>query len=203
VAATGKSNASSARLASKGISALICIKSTLASIPLLASTLKTHLDRIDGKTGKENQQQQQKRNKRHETNNEPPREEETIATAKTSLLMGLGIGRGPGGSSSSEASWRTTQQQHQLLRAIVFALSQPDLEYIRETIDDAFTESTTFTRNAHAMKHQECFALKTSNDNGVMDVFRKVRAIQSFIGLPFISFCIETFRRNGFAANFS
>ena len=172
--ASGKSNASNARAASKGISALICIKSTLACIPTLAKILQAHLDRIEG-SGKSVGQQQQGEDQ------ESARDEATIATAKNSLLVGLGVGKGHRSSSSPSpapgsplgAASSAISGQYQLLHAIVFALTQPELQVIREVINGAFTKSTTYTKNANAMKHQECFALKSSDDNGVMDILRK------------------------------
>jgi len=59
-----------------------------------------------------------------------------------------------------------------LLTAIVDALSHPDLSTILETVTSIFTKSTAYSKNAHAMQHQECFALRPNTD-GMMDVFRK------------------------------
>ena len=41
-----------------------------------------------------------------------------------------------------------------------------------QNIESIFTESTAFAKNSHAMRHQECFALRPSTD-GMMDVLRK------------------------------
>ena len=183
-AATNKTNAARARDASKGISALIGIKSTLASVRVLATILKRHLDRITAKSNTK-AQQQQNHDKDVPTvsqeNQEAILDEATIATAKTSLLVGLGVGKGHGASTSCSNSSSNPNTQNQLLRAIIFALTQPELKIIRETIEGAFTESTTFTRNTNAMKHQECFALKSSEDNGLMDVLRKVCTLRRYI----------------------
>lgn len=196
VATTGKTKASNARLASKGISALVCIKSTLACIPVLASILKNYLDshRIerDAKSnsdGKTTPREQQKDTAESEVNQAALRDEATIATAKSSLLVGLGVGNGHRKSGSASACTSSALSssiiiRDQLLSAIVFALSQSDLEVIREVIDGAFTQSTAFTKNANAMKHQECFALKSSDDNGMMDILRKV----GFFSSPFGSY---------------
>ena len=169
----GKSNAANARVASKGISALVCIKSTLASIPVLASILKNHLDRIDAITeeGKQRRKDSRKKEEEEVKNDDEGGEAASIATAKNSLLIGLGVGIS---SSSSSSSTSSRTNNHQLLRAIIFALSQPELRIVRDAIDEAFTESTTYTKNANAMKHQECFALKSSDGNGMMDILRKV-----------------------------
>mmetsp|Transcript_21625 Transcript_21625/g.51237 ORF Transcript_21625/g.51237 Transcript_21625/m.51237 type:complete len:922 (+) Transcript_21625:132-2897(+) len=179
--ATGKGNTAEARIASKGISGLVCIKSTLASIPVLAAILRNHLDRIESESrdngdGERRQDRNDNTADNGEDEHQEAREEATIATAKTSLLVGLGLGKGHGSSSSSNGSQSSEGclgKDHQLLRAIVFALTQPELRVVRDAIDGAFTESTSYTRNANAMKHQECFALKSSDDNGMMDVLRK------------------------------
>ncbi len=169
---SGKAITAQERAASKGISALICIKTTLGHVPVLASILKNHLDRIEGKDKTPQRKDRQEDSAKGQEDQEA-RDEATIVTAKSSLLMGLGVGKGHRGS-SFESLPSSTSTQNQLLRAIIFALTQPELNEIREIIDEAFTKSTTYTKNANAMKHQECFALKSSNDNGFMDILRKV-----------------------------
>ena len=51
-------------------------------------------------------------------------------------------------------------------------MRQPALVEVLSAVADVFTESTTYSRNSHAMRHQECFALKPNTD-GMMDVLRK------------------------------
>ena len=135
--------------------------------------MKNHLDRIDAITEEEKQRRKDSRKKEEEEvkNDDEGGEAASIATAKNSLLIGLGVGIS---SSSSSSSTSSRTNNHQLLRAIIFALSQPELRIVRDAIDEAFTESTTYTKNANAMKHQECFALKSSDGNGMMDILRKV-----------------------------
>jgi hypothetical protein len=77
---------------------------------------------------------------------------ETIAT---SLLLGLGSG--PLVTSGGN-------RRHQLLRAILIAMKNPLLNEILDAVMDIFTESTTYSKNSHAMRHQECFALKPNTD---------------------------------------
>ncbi|CAJ1969540.1 unnamed protein product [Cylindrotheca closterium] len=138
-----------ARLASKGIATLVYIKSTLTAIPLLTQVLQEHLEELD--------------------NNDHPSGEEdeknggvSAITGRSSLLIGLG-----GGEVST-----APPKRHHLLRAITFALSQPELAHVCDTIAQVFTDSTSYSRNANAMQHQECFALKSSED-GMMDILRK------------------------------
>jgi DNA mismatch repair protein MSH4 len=167
-------NSVNARLASKGISALVCIKSTLEALPSLAGILSDYLEKeVDNGTGGVA---------------DLGTTEATVATDRTSLLIGMGVG-GATLTALSTASTSPNEQQHadQLLRAIVYALTQPELQLIRNTISNVFSESTKYARNAHAMTHQECFALKSSsvgidedgqnvpNDDGrnIMDIVRE------------------------------
>jgi DNA mismatch repair protein MSH4 len=133
------------RLASKGISALVYIKSTLTAMPVLTQVLKDHLEELDSRD--------------RDANNDDGVSE---ITGRSSLLIGLG-----GGEVST-----VPPRRHHLLRAIIFAVSQPELAEVCDTISEIFTDSTSFSRNANAMRHQECFALKSADD-GMMDVLRK------------------------------
>lgn len=143
-----KKSAMTARLASKGISALVYIKSTLTAVPVLSKCLSDHLNELGRKEGA------------HQS--EPINDTATTITGRTSLLIGLG-----GGKASTEVLTR-----HHLLQAIIYAMSQPELGEVCDSISAIFTDSTTFSRNANAMRHQECFALK-SGDDGMMDILRK------------------------------
>ena len=90
---SGKAITAQERAASKGISNLICIKTTLAHVPVLASILTNHLDRIEGKD-KIAQRKDHKEVSVEGQEDQEARDEATIATAKSSLLMGLGVGKG-------------------------------------------------------------------------------------------------------------
>jgi DNA mismatch repair ATPase MutS len=127
------------RIASKGISALVCIKATLQALPSFAGVLENHLLSITSSNH---------------------HDDATIHTDRSSLLVGLG-GGGP-----------VFLHRHHLLRAIIFAMKQPALATVQEAVSNIFTETTTFTRNANAMRHQECFAFKCE-ENGMMSVLRK------------------------------
>lgn len=130
------------RRASKGISALVCIKTTLSALPALAGVIQDHLTDLETDPGGD--------------------DASTAVTGRSSLLVGLGSG---------PASVTRPHEQY-LLRAILQALSQPQLSEVRARVSDVFTESTAFSRNANMMRHQECFALK-SGDNGLIDIIRK------------------------------
>ena len=63
----------------------------------------------------------------------------------------------------------------QLVRALIRNLravpGQP-LDQLRQAIDDAFTESTSFSKSSLEMRHQECFAIRAGR-HGLLDVSRK------------------------------
>jgi len=142
----GAANKVNQRIASKGISALVCIKSTLAALPALAGALQSQLDAMDPRAGNHTIQ---------------GNDDATIMTDRTSLLVGLG-GNHPS----------IPIQRNHLLRAILFAMNQPVLTEVLNAVSDIFTETTAFSRNANAMRHQECFALKCEED-GMMSILRK------------------------------
>jgi DNA mismatch repair protein MSH4 len=134
------------RLASRGVSALVCIKSTLTALPALSTLLHDHLTQLDSGDG----------------HTDGADDAISTVTGRSSLLIGLGGGPAP----------TAMPRRHHLLRAIIQAMAQPELDEVCEKVSDLFTESTSFSRNANAMRHQECFALKSA-DNGMMDIIRK------------------------------
>lgn len=72
----------------------------------------------------------------------------------------------------------TFPQEHSnmpLLQAIVTNLQAPPLATLLGLINDTLTESTEFSRNSHSMRHQECFALKTSEQ--LQLIFKSLSAI--------------------------
>jgi DNA mismatch repair protein MSH4 len=140
------------RIASKGISALVCIKTALAALPGFTGALQSQLDSIEVAGGEPNRQEQQQRGD----------DAGTVMTDRSSLLIGLG--------GSQQQSVRL--QRHHLLRAIIFSMMQPGLAEIFHAVSDVFTETTCFSRNSNAMRHQECFALKCEDDS-MMSVLRR------------------------------
>ena len=246
----GKKRQVTARMASRGISALVCIKSILSVVPNFARVLEIQLKSLEKKTksqqnskvskdgggtasdgeqdstheAEDNNTQSKKRFKIgdddidtdnndeyiDESNTVPSKrnsedddssiddddnnkendslwskdskhmdtskddcenenESKTIFTNNSSLLIGLG---GGGGSIPDPDGGNGSHYHHQLLRAILTTMKQPALKDILDSVLEIFTESTTYSRNSHAMKHQECFALKPNTD-GMMDVLRK------------------------------
>jgi DNA mismatch repair protein MSH4 len=138
------------RIASKGISALVCIKTALAALPGFAGALQSQLDSIEAAEVGPNQPAQR------------GDDEGTVMTDRSSLLIGLG--------GSQQQSVQL--QRHHLLRAIIFSMMQPGLAEVFHAVSDVFTETTTFSRNTNAMRHQECFALKCEDDS-MMSVIRR------------------------------
>jgi DNA mismatch repair protein MSH4 len=151
-------NATYARLAQKGIAALVGIKSTISFIPFIASTLKNHFSKTIGKDDE------------CQADGEVSR-----ATDVSNLLVGLGVGDPKSQIMTFSANTNGNPcQKHILLRAIISALSQPELEEIGQVISEALRGNASYSRNGNAARHQECFALKSSPESfGAMDIVRK------------------------------
>ena len=201
-----------ARIASKGISALVCVKSTLSVIPSFAHVLEVQLKELDERDGmstsgsttvrrsaaasasakrRKNDKKGSKKDHHdmsegHSTDDESTtivesettsqNEEDDSNTQESSLQIGLGT-TSPKNSSKNRSNNAATpsfhkQTRHQLLRAILIAMKQPSLSRVLNAVTDIFTESTTYSKNSHAMRHHQCFALKPNTD-GMMDVLRK------------------------------
>ena len=193
-----------ARIASKGISALVCIKSTLSVIPSFSYVLEVQLKELDERDnlsssspngGNVASAPRRERNdirrdddesttvvesetSRNEdgsktfdnTNDTAMMGDRTPRTHDSASALQIGLGTATKNTSSVPSSKQTTR--HQLLRAILIAMRQPALTRVLNAVTDIFTESTTYSKNSHAMRHQECFALKPNTD-GMMDVLRK------------------------------
>ena len=152
------------RMARQGISALISIKTTLFALPALARALAAHLAHLEARQGDD--------------------EQATIESSRTSLLIGLGaISSVPGNMS-----------RNFLLRAIIQVMSEPLLMQMLEMVDDAFTESTTYSKNPTARQHHECFALKEPSNsflgryrqtfiNNVDDIYKEADKIAEAHGI--------------------
>ena len=190
-----------ARIASKGISALVCIKSTLSVIPSFAHVLEVQLRELDGRetaaapssftaprrnqdveTGKQSVESDRREDDESTTivesetsrneddsnaaDDSDPGDADNATTARENDLH-IGLGRNDAAHVPTN-----TQSRHQLLRAILIAMKQPALSRVLSAVTDIFTESTAYSKNGHAMRHQECFALRPNTD-GMMDVLRK------------------------------
>ena len=145
------------RMASRGISALVCIKTILSAVPALAAVLSTHLRTLEERFGRSDD--------KNNDSTAPDTSPGTVRTGRSSLLVGLGT------SSNQNGTPQQVERFH-LLRAIVCALTQPALQEVLDAVCEIFTETTVYSRNAHAMRHQECFALKCPAED-LMTVLRK------------------------------
>ena len=183
-----------ARLASKGISALVCIKSALSVIPNFARVIEIQLktlmkrDRKKSKNDGENSNRSGKQ-PTGSTNDDDSDDDsgsessssfssdsdddtlgnivddEESDTNISSLLLGLGSGpRKQMHCAGSNSKNGNHSHKYQLLRSILFVMKNPMLKEILDAVMDIFTESTTYSKNSHAMRHQECFALKPNTD---------------------------------------
>ena len=199
----GEGRGVTARVASRGISALVCIKSALSVIPRFAHVLEVQLKEMgesrDGvalggvsgdKSNNSSTREQRPKSSHDDESTTVVDSERSEADAVDSLSDGgcsttdkndatmtkcssLDIGLGTSASSTNHQFTRSSMKtRHQLLRAILIAMKQPALTRVLNAVTDIFTESTAYSKNSHAMRHQECFALKPNTD-GMMDILRK------------------------------
>ncbi|KAL7537557.1 hypothetical protein ACHAWF_005805, partial [Thalassiosira exigua] len=207
----GEKRSVTARAASRGISALVCIKSALSAIPSFARVVEAQLRELDERerasssraaaSASRGRSRDDRRSREREGRDDEDesttivesevsrdgdggsdamdRDEEEddgggMTTAdRSSLQLGLGTASTRDGTSTRTGVQPPRQRsRHQLLRAILVAMRQPALSRVLDAVSDIFTESTSYSKNAHAMRHQECFALRPNTD-GMMDVLRK------------------------------
>jgi len=138
------------KIARKGIAALVGIKTTIAALPALTRTLEDRLLELE----------QQPRGNNTDQGD--------TSTLKSNILLGLGGG---------PATAVSGLQNNHLLRAIIVAMKNPALSKLLGIISSTLTNSTTSAnRNAHDMRHEECFALRAGKDSMmscVRDAFRR------------------------------
>jgi DNA mismatch repair protein MSH4 len=167
------------RMASKGISALVCIKTTLGVVFNLARILEIQLTSLKSGTSSRDDladtpddcSSLSSVSRLFDNQNELSlqscsRQSPDDVRGKDALIVGLG------GSAPGQEDETFSINRHQLLEAIIIALKNPALNEIMSFVADVFTESTSYCKNSHAMRHQECFALKPNTD-GIMDIIRK------------------------------
>ena len=82
------------------------------------------------------------------------------------------LDRSNNNSGNTDNASAAAQQSHPLVAAIVSNLCDPALGRIEASIQAVVTESTAFSKSAHEMRHQECFALR-AGIHGLLDVARK------------------------------
>ena len=141
------------KVARKGISALIGIKTTLAALPAFTRALEDRLQELESREGRQYNYGQ----------SEGEHEDDTT-TLKSKLLVGLG---------GATVTGANELQHNHLLRAIIVAMKNEALTKVRETISATITQSTTSAnRSAQRARHEECFAVKT-DERSLMEVMRK------------------------------
>lgn len=188
------------KMANRGISALVCIKTTLSVIPTFADALQSKIElmqstQVDLQSDIRSQDKNDEEDSQGGGNQvENSQEDETgidsscimddDGTVTTGFFTSMGeltVLSTPAASKKrcSKTSVRQETKNRKthpvkslLLRAILQNMRQPALKEILDAIDNIFTESTTYCRNSHAMRHQVCFALKPNTD-GMMDILRK------------------------------
>jgi DNA mismatch repair ATPase MutS len=139
------------RIARKGISALLGIKTALSALPGFVTVLEGRLNEIESHHRNEVGQ-----NHQHQLQDE-------ASTLKSSLLLGLGGGP----PTFSELL------NNQLLRAIILAMRNPALTTLLDEVAATVSSSTTSTnRNAQSLRHEECFALKVTDPMCMMKLVR-------------------------------
>ena len=190
-----------ARSASRGISALVCIKSALSVVPNFARVLEAQLKSLQKrdktKTGRQNEgrfndgnagsnsvnsndnnaaigeidndgDDSQASLSAKSTDESEEKEVDGSVTIASSLLIGLG-------SSARGSPTEVSGRRHRLLEAILMAMKNPSLKETLDAVKDIFTESTVYSKNRHAMRHQECFALKPNTDGMMVRTLLCVR----------------------------
>ena len=63
-------------------------------------------------------------------------------------------------------------EQYALIEVLISIYNHTELHDIQTIVDETITESTTYAKSAHEMRHQECFAIKAGRD-GELDLARK------------------------------
>jgi DNA mismatch repair protein MSH4 len=181
-------------MASRGISALVCIKTALSVLPTFANAIESHLRIMEARdVQRRRNQPDTTTNNNNNKNDRVEEDEETcrvqddatsydILNDDGTVLCGHFTYTGeftvtPSPKNSSNRRRTSRKKKHPppkslLLRAILYTMRQPDLKEILDCVCNIFTESTTYSRNTHAMRHQECFAIKPNKD-GMMDILRK------------------------------
>jgi DNA mismatch repair protein MSH4 len=168
-------------MASRGISALVCIKTALSIIPKFADSIENHLKNMEAR---ENQLPQDSNNSAFEETEEIVDEsavndgaydftnDDGTALCGHFTYTGEFMVTPSPKTDSKRRKLKRNPAKSLLLRAILYTMRQPSLKEILDHVCNIFTESTTYSRNPHAMRHQECFAIKPNID-GMMDILRK------------------------------
>lgn len=168
-------------MASRGISALVCIKTALSIIPKFADSIENHLKNMEARENQLPQDSNTTASEELEDNADETTINESVydfTNDDGTTLCGHFTYTGefmvtPSPKTDSKRrKVKRNPANSLLLRAILYTMRQPSLKEILDHVCNIFTESTTYSRNPHAMRHQECFAIKPNMD-GMMDILRK------------------------------
>ena len=146
-----------ARIASRGISALVCIKSILSIIPSFANILSSSVQQNANISKQSNSQSKDMSDDEEESE----RDDDDPSCSKEescSLSRESDIFTNPTSSLSSALDdIMSDKNPEQLLRAILLTFRQPNLMEVLEAVQEVFTESTTYTRNVSYFHKQIYF----------------------------------------------
>lgn len=125
-----------ARMASKGISALVCIKTSLSVIPSFSRVLATHIEALD----------EQQRDTHGTAENETDLGGSVMDENASPMTRATGA-------LSSIHDLSASNQTHKLLRVILSTMRQTSLREVLAAVEDIFTESTTYTSNVSMLMY--------------------------------------------------
>ena len=153
----------------KGIESLIAIKTTLENIPGIVMDIAKVVEEA----------QQAAKQKANETPQQGAQGAGAVDAARSPtqdrapLVADTPQSSNTEGTASTAATTTTRgDNKYQLAEAICGRFAEDELGEVLEAVKETFTESTQYSKNKHAMRHQECFALRPGTD-GMMDVLRK------------------------------
>ena len=80
--------------------------------------------------------------------------------------------QGQQGQGQGQQQGQQVSGSHPLVEAMIRNFTDPLLEEVDAAVQALVTESTSYSKSAHEMRHQECFALR-SGRHGLLDVARR------------------------------
>lgn len=97
---------------------------------------------------------------------------DTLIYLKQSLKLAPNLAAAIKNLKSASDSEGVSSAMNPLLIAMVDNFIDPEFAKVEESIMSMLLESTTYNKSSHAMRHQECFAIK-NGIHGLLDVARK------------------------------
>lgn len=139
-----------ARIASKGISALVCIKSTLSVIPSFATSLASQLNDIDMQNTNLSEKKyfEETPNATDDQSSSGSACSDQSDISETTMFTdGSFSHRDAARKINEENKSSKNNSSHNLLKTILQAMRQPSLTTVLDAVRDIFTESTAYSRN--------------------------------------------------------